>query len=204
MQACIRTAAEKIRLRFLVVGLKSCVMNAENGQSAANPRRMPERYVAADYEADPLLAEELYEGIRTKRMLAYLLDVCIVLVLGLAWWGLGFVLSILTLFAAWPVVVTGAVLLPIAYHSYMIGSERHATFGMRAMGIRVVAWNGNDPTLLQGFVQTVLFYASMAFTGALILLVSCFNKQARCLHDFLAGTVVVNLSPALQVVGSRY
>jgi uncharacterized RDD family membrane protein YckC len=178
-------------------------MSTDHDRTAGNPRRMPERYVGLGFDANPLLAEDLYEGIRTKRVLAYLLDVCILLALGFAWWGIGIVLSVLTLFASWPLVVTGAVLLPIAYHSYMVGTERHATFGMRALGIRVVAWNGNDPTLLQAFLQTVLFYATMAFTNGLILLVSCFNKQGRCLHDYLCGTVVVNEMAMPAAAGRR-
>jgi uncharacterized RDD family membrane protein YckC len=168
-------------------------MSTPDRDGAVNPRRLPARYVADAEEPDPLRAATYYDGIRMKRVLAFLIDVCIVTALWLAWWGAGIVVSALTLFALLPMVATGAVLLPLAYHTYLIGSERHATFGMRALNIRVVAWNGRDPTLLQAFIQTVLFYASVGFTNGLILLVSLFSERGRCLHDMLCGTLVINL-----------
>ena len=37
---------------------------------------------------------------------------------------------------------------------------------------------------------TLLFYASMALTG-LLLIVAFFNERGRCLHDYLSGTITV-------------
>jgi uncharacterized RDD family membrane protein YckC len=168
-------------------------MSTHDRDEGIHPRRMPAALGQAyDEEADFLAAPVFYDGIRMKRVLAFLIDACVVAALWLAWWFVGLIVSAFALFTIVPLVAAGAVLLPIAYHTYTIAGTRHATFGMRAMNIRVVAWDGYDPTLLQAFLQTVLFYASVAFTNFLILIVSLFSDRGRCLHDMLCGTLVVN------------
>jgi len=45
-----------------------------------------------------------------------------------------------------------------------------------------------------------LFYASLAFTGSLIMLVVCFNDRRRAVHDYLSGVVVVRRSLGARVI----
>ncbi|MDP6689475.1 MAG: RDD family protein [Alphaproteobacteria bacterium] len=141
---------------------------------------------------DPLDAPELYDGIRTKRLVAYGIDLAIILCLWLALWVFGSVFALITLGLLFPVLSLAAFLLPFAYHTLLIGGASNATLGMRVMDLRVVAWNGHRPGYAQAALQTVLFIASAALTNFLILGVSFFNPRGRCLHDFLAGTVIVN------------
>ena len=156
-----------------------------------------------DVAGESLWAPVYFEGIRSKRILAYLIDLCLVLALSGAWWIIGSVLSVFTLFAFWPLVAVGAVLLPLAYHTYFVGAPGNATPGMRVMGVRVMAWTGNEVSYPQALVQTLLFYATVAFTNGLILLVSFCNDRGRCLHDLLCGTVVVNVTDRPVLVDGR-
>ncbi len=144
-----------------------------------------------------------YEGIRVKRILSYLIDVLVVAALVIAWWLVGAIFSVLTFFMGWPLIVLGAVLLPIAYHTYFIGAEQHQTLGMRALGIRVAMWDGGDPSYPQALLQTLLFYATVPTTHGLILLVSLFNPQGRCLHDILCGTTVVSVVEGPSITDAR-
>ena len=116
---------------------------------------------------------------------------------------IGSILSVFTLFALWPLVGLGAVLLPLAYHGFFIGSPGNATPGMRVMGVRVLAWNGNEVSYPQAIAQTLLFYATVPLTHGLVLLVSLFNERGRCLHDLLCGTVVVNVTDHPVLVDGR-
>lgn len=141
---------------------------------------------------DPLANPALYDGMMIKRVLAYLVDVAIILVLlGIVW----------LVFAAFTVMSFGLLspllwpslpLIPLAYHTFFIGGERSATLGMQAFNIEVRAWNGRRPSYLQALLVTVVFYLSVGLTGWLILIVSLFNDRRRTLHDLLCGTVVVN------------
>ncbi|MGE5545498.1 MAG: RDD family protein [Solirubrobacterales bacterium] len=148
--------------------------------------------------ADPWRNPDLFRGIVAKRVIAYLIDmVAVGLTVVAVWIGLG-LLTLATFGLLWPVQALAVTLVPLAYHSLLISSSRAATLGMRAVGIRVASVspladpNSGRPTLFQAMIQTVAFYGSMAATGSLVLVVALFNPRRRTLHDWLAGTVVVN------------
>ena len=181
-------------------------MNTQNQNTSTAARRAVEQILSATdgaAESDQFTAPEFFEGIRLKRVLAFLIDVCILAAVTLLWWLLGILATALTLGAVLPLVILGAVLMPIVYHTYFIGAERNATLGMRALGIRVMVWNGRRPTHVQALIQTLLFYATVPITNGLVLLVSLFNDHGRCLHDILCGTVVVNVLDRPEIVDAR-
>jgi uncharacterized RDD family membrane protein YckC len=141
---------------------------------------------------------EYYEGVSLKRIMAYALDVVAVTALAVIVWFAGFILGMLSFGLLFPLQALAVALVPLAYHTLLISGDRSSTLGMRVMGLKVMsiargaeAWGGR-PTLFQAMIQTVSFYGSMALTGSLILLVTLFNPRRRTLHDWLAGTVVVN------------
>ncbi len=136
---------------------------------------------------------EAFEGVLLRRAFAYLIDLTLILLvgwlfifvavlLGIATFGLFlYLLPMSLLLAVWPTV----------YHTLSIGGPRSATPGMRLCGIEVRVWHGGRPGYLQALLHTVVFYASVAFTAGLILVVPLFHNRSRCLHDILCGTVVV-------------
>lgn len=156
------------------------------------PALRPGRFHWQGEAPDPIAIPALFDGARWRRIVAYLIDVVIVLLLAGLLWLAGSVFIVLTLGALTPLVVIGAALLPIAYHTFFIGGPRNATLGMQMMDLRVVAWNGNRPTYLQAGIQTVLFYLTVPTTNGLILLVSLFNDRGRCVHEMLCGTLTIN------------
>ena len=147
---------------------------------------------------DPWAHPQYYMGITTRRVYAYMLDLVVVGLL----WGMVFIASVilgaLTFGLLWPALMLVLGLVPILYHTLTIAGPHAATLGMRVAGIKVMSLSpgalqdSGRPTPLQAMIQTVGFYASIALTCTLILLVALFNPKRRTLHDFLAGTVVVN------------
>jgi len=139
---------------------------------------------------DAIWPDSAFEGIIIKRCLAFLADLAVVLILlTLATAAFG-VLGIISFGLLWP----GAALTPLlvlAYFTFSMGGRHSATPGMRWQGIELRAWNGNRPGYVQAFLQTILFYVSVAVGTALVLLVPFFNRRRRCLHDYLCGTVFV-------------
>jgi uncharacterized RDD family membrane protein YckC len=136
--------------------------------------------------SDHLNRPELFDGIIFRRVFAYLIDVAILLgVTGFMW-----LLVVLTLGLLAAVATILTPLIPLAYHTLLIGGRDSATIGMRMMGIHVRSVSGGAPDYLQAGLLTLLFYASMALTG-LLLVVAFFNERGRCLHDYLSGTITV-------------
>ncbi|MEE9140749.1 MAG: RDD family protein [Alphaproteobacteria bacterium] len=145
---------------------------------------------------DPLAHPDCYHGIAWKRVLAYLVDVVLIaLIMGAA--ALVFVVAgVLTLGVLNPLLVTVFALIPLCYHVFLIGGPQSATMGMRLFGLQVRSLTIDHPDYIQALVQTVIFYLSVGLTTWLILIVALFNPRRRTLHDYVAGTVVVNRAPA--------
>ena len=143
---------------------------------------------------EPLAISPNYHNIIFRRVAAYLIDAVIVgglmsvafviiSISGLLTFGLGFTLIGPSFF-----------IIPLTYHTFLIGGPCSATWGMRLMGIEVRSWRGGRPDILQATILTILFYGSVAMTGWVILIVGFFSNSNRCLHDYFSGTVIINKS----------
>lgn len=132
---------------------------------------------------------ELFDGVMFRRIIAYLIDVIILSGTVLFLW----FLVVMTLGLLGPIAALITPVIPLAYHSLLIGGPNSATIGMRMMGVEVRRLDGGRPDLVQALLQTLLFYATLALTG-LLLIVALFNDRRRCLHDWLSGTLAVNTS----------
>ena len=156
---------------------------------------VPSVPVSDDY-SDPLTCPSAFRAVARRRILAYLVD-CLILAFGIGtiWW-VGFVLSVMTFGLFAPLHLLIIALLPVSYHTLLIGGPRSATFGMRLVGLRVYSLDrtipGGRPSYLQAVIQTVCFYGSIGMTGSIILVVALLNPRRRTVHDWLAGTVIVN------------
>jgi len=141
---------------------------------------------------DPIEYPEYYDGISMKRIIAYIIDFLICAGLGLAGWFVAAIVGFLSFGLLLVPLMAGIALIPIVYHTLLIGSRQSATFGMRFSGVRVYRLDGGRPEMLQAFIQSAVFFFTAPATSFLILLVALFNIRRRCLHDMLAGTIILN------------
>jgi uncharacterized RDD family membrane protein YckC len=133
----------------------------------------------------------LYDGVSSRRCIAYLLDalltVIICTLLGLA----TCTMTVATLgLVSVPAFLLAAPFVHFVLAAATIGGRRGATPGMRAMGLQAIAWTGENPGPMRGILLAALFYATVPTTGFLILLFALFDRRGRCLHDHLAGILV--------------
>lgn len=147
-----------------------------------------ERFNAAGFDFD----RALFEGVTRKRVFAFLIDVLALMVLGMALTTVGTILGVLSFGLLSAPLALLSMLLPLAYHTVLIGGPQSATLGMRAMGLEVRTWDNRRPGYLQAALQTVVFYVTVFATNFLILLVVFFSDRRRTLHDMLCGTVIIN------------
>ena len=154
---------------------------------------------------DPDLQPELFRGLLTRRVFAFLIDLVVlsvpvilgyifIAVFGVITLGLGWMLFWL----AWPATIVWA----IVYYGASIGGPHSATMGMRAMDLEVRTWYGAPGYFVLGACHAVLYWVSVSFLTPLVLLVGLFNGRRRLLHDIILGTVVINSSIRTQVVPS--
>jgi uncharacterized RDD family membrane protein YckC len=154
---------------------------------------------------DPYLQPELFRGVLTRRVFAFLIDLIVIAVpvilgylfiavFGLITLGLGWALFWL----AWPATLVWVVV----YYGATIGGPYSATLGMRVMDLELRTWYGAPGYFVLGAMHAVLFWVSVSFLSPLVLLVGLFNGRRRLLHDIVLGTVVINSSVRNPVVQS--
>jgi len=151
----------------------------------------------APHAFDPQLQPELFRGVLTRRVFAFLIDLVVlsipvivgylfIALFGLVTLGLGWALFWL----AWPASIVWAIL----YYGTSLGGPRSATLGMRVMDLELRTWYGAPGYFVLGAMHAVLFWISISFLSPLVLLVGLFNGRRRLLHDVVLGTVVINSS----------
>lgn len=131
-----------------------------------------------------------YDGVRTRRVLAFLIDYLIVGLLLIPFAIIVFFLGILTLGLGWALFSILGPAVALLYVWTTLGGPNQATTGMRMMGIRLDRLDGRPVDGLLAVVHSVLFWAGNVVLTPLILLVTLFSDRKRALHDLLLGTVV--------------
>jgi uncharacterized RDD family membrane protein YckC len=132
----------------------------------------------------------LYDGVRTRRILAVMIDYLIVGVLTIPVAVIVFFLGILTLGLGWMLFSVLVPAVAVLYIWNTLGSADQATTGMKMMGIRLDRLDGRPIDGMTAVVHSVLFWAGNVILTPLVLLVSLFADRKRTLHDLLLGTVV--------------
>lgn len=152
---------------------------------------------AQPHAYDPYMYPELFRGVATRRVFAFLIDMVVIsvpvilgyifiAVFGVVTLGLGWALFWL----AWPASVIWA----IVYYGACIGGPSSATIGMRVMDLELRTWYGAPGYFVLGATHAVLFWVTVSFLSPFVVLVGLFNGRRRLLHDFVLGTVVINNS----------
>ena len=146
---------------------------------------------------DPRAEPELFRGVLTRRVFAFLIDLLVlsvpvilavifIAVFGVITLGLGWVLFWL--------VSPASVIWALIYYGASLGGPHSATVGMRMMDLEMRTWYGAPSYFVLGAMHAVLFWISVSVLSPLILLVGLFNGRRRLLHDIVLGTVIINNS----------
>ncbi len=133
----------------------------------------------------------LYEGVRTRRVLAFFLDYIIVALLTIPFAVVIFLLGIITLGLGWMLFTILVPLLALSYVAVTMGGAKQATVGMQVMDIRLERTDGRRVDALLAVVHSVLFWAGNVILSPFILLATLVLDRKRTIHDLLLGTVVV-------------
>ncbi len=137
----------------------------------------------------------LYEGVRTRRIFAFLIDYFIVLLLCIPVAIIIAFLGIITLGLGWMLYGFLLPLVALPYVYWTVGGRRKATIGMRMMDIRIERMDGKPVDGLFAVAHSVLFWAANVLLTPLILLATLFLDYKRAVHDMLLGAVIVRTDP---------
>lgn len=144
---------------------------------------------------DPVANPELFEGVLSRRVLAFFIDVIIILIPAAFAAFFIFLFGLLTLGLGWLLfwlLSPATAIWAIIYYGTTFAAPASATIGMRIMELEMRTWYGAPAYFVLGAMHAILYWVSVSFLTPLILLVGCFNDRRRLLHDMVVGTVVIN------------
>jgi uncharacterized RDD family membrane protein YckC len=150
---------------------------------------------AGELEFDPAVHPERYEGVRTRRSFAFLIDGAVILMLMAVASIIIAVLGIFTLGLGWLLFPAVWPLVAILYTVLTLGGPHSATPGMRFTGIEVRTLRGERMNYLLALAHSVLFWITVTILTPLVLIVALFTPRKQLLHD-LAISVAAIRSPA--------
>jgi uncharacterized RDD family membrane protein YckC len=155
------------------------------------PPRENSGFADQPHAYDPVKEPRPFQGVIGKRVLAFILDAIIITVLTVIAWLVVGILGIITLGLAWLLFGLVFPAVGLGYNALTIGGPNSATIGQRMMGLEVRMWFGGKVSPLVAAFHALLFWFSLVVFCP-ILLWAFFDPRKRCLHDILAGVVVVN------------
>ena len=142
--------------------------------ATSDPKRIGVSIELKPHAYDPVADPELFEGVLSRRMVAFLIDFVIlalpvvfvsmfIFVVGIVTFGLGFLLLR-------PAVARhGALGAGLLRHD--VGSPASATIGMRIMDIEMRTWYGSPAYFVLGAVHAIVFWITVSALTPLVLLV---------------------------------
>ena len=150
---------------------------------------------AKPHAYDPVVNPELFEGVLSRRAVAFIIDLIIIAVPVMAAAIFIFVFGLVTLGLGWMLfwlLSPASIIWALFYYGLTLGGTASATIGMRAMEIEMRTWYGAPAYFVLGAVHAILYWLTVSFLTPFILLAGLFDARRRLLHDMLLGTVLIN------------
>jgi len=130
------------------------------------------------------------EGVRTRRVLAFLMDYTLVAIFWLLSLIPVFLLGVFTLGLAWLLYPVLGIVIALLYVGTTMSGPNQATWGMAFFSIRIEREDGAPVDFITAIVHAVAFWLAHA-AFAPLLLISLFNARKQLVQDILLGTVIV-------------
>jgi uncharacterized RDD family membrane protein YckC len=147
---------------------------------------------------NPVDSPELFEGILTRRVCAFLID-CVIMGIAVTMVMLvAGILGLVTFGLTWLAIPVIVPVTFIAYYAVTLGSSSRATLGMRAMDIILTPTRETPLDGWMAMIHVVLFWISCSILTPFIVLIGLFTNRRQLLHDMIAGTLMVRRSPMVR------
>ncbi len=146
---------------------------------------------------DPNETPELFDGILTRRVLAYVVDFVIISVFT----GIVALFSVIMGFFTFGLaLLTLPFCLPIAvliYYAATLGSPRRSTVGMQMFDIVLTPTSGPPLDGWKSLIHPFVFWLTIWLFWPL-LFIGLFTQRRQLLHDMITGSLMVRKSPMQQ------
>ncbi|ODT75875.1 MAG: hypothetical protein ABS76_32790 [Pelagibacterium sp. SCN 64-44] len=159
---------------------------------------MTHEFAARPHLPDPSTAPELFDGLLTRRVTAYFIDVALIGAITLA---LALVAVVLGIFTFGLSLLSLAFVVPAAiviYYGATLGSPKRATVGMQAMDLVLTPTRGQPLDGWMAIFHALLFWVTFWISWPVTILFALFTPRRQMIHDLIMGTLMVRRSPMLR------
>ena len=160
----------------------------------SDQRTLPPRgqsFADQPHAFNPVTQPALFHGVIGKRVVAFIIDAIIILLLTVIAYVVVALLGVITLGLAWLLFGLVFPAVGLGYNALTVGGPKSATIGQRMMGLEIRMWFGGKVTPLIAAVHALRFWVALVICCP-IRLGALFDPRKRCLHDILAGVLVLN------------
>jgi uncharacterized RDD family membrane protein YckC len=141
---------------------------------------------------DPIRDADLFDGVLSKRIVAFIIDAVMIVALMIPAALLVGIFGLVTLGIGWLLFSPLFAIVALGYIALTLGGPRSATLGMQIAGVEMRTWSGQRMFPLLAILHAILFWVSVSVLTPLVLLVGLFTARRQLLHDLLLGVVAVN------------
>jgi uncharacterized RDD family membrane protein YckC len=147
---------------------------------------------------DPATAPELFEGILVRRVVAYIIDLAILISLTVVASVVGLITGFFTFGLGWLALVVVIPAIIFGYYAATLGSPQRATFGMAATDIVLTPARGRPLDGWKILIHPIVFWITWWVAWPISLVVALLTPRREMVHDLIAGTLMVRRSPMVQ------
>ena len=147
---------------------------------------------------DPATAPELFDGVLTRRVVAFIIDLVILGAMVLVFTVVGLIAGFLTFGLAWAALVFVIPASIVLYYAATLGSAKRATVGMQLMDIVLTPTRGQPLDGWMAVIHAAIFWITVWISWPISLLIALFTPRRQMLHDLIVGTLMVRRSPMVR------
>ena len=143
---------------------------------------------------DPARDAQFYDGVPVRRLVAFLIDLAVILAIDVAAIAVLWILGIVTFGLTWLLIGVAWFGLGFFYRVWALGSGRSATPGMRLTGIEIRNAKGRRLTMSEALIHTGALYVVFFFAPLVVVSVAmmALGARGRGLHDLPLGSTAIN------------
>ena len=165
------------------------------GPQHDNVAIMNETDTARSTLPDPQTAPELFEGVLTRRVVAFFIDLMVMSVMILAFAFAGLIAGFVTFGLGWLALVFVVPATIVLYYGATLGSPKRATLGMRMMDIVLTPARSKPLDGWMAIIHAGVFWLTTWISWPLSLLFALFTPRRQMIHDLVTGTLMLRRSP---------
>ena len=144
---------------------------------------------------DPASAPELFEGVLTRRVIAFFIDMAIMIAMTVVVSIAGVVVGFLTLGLAWVALPFVILFVLLAYYALTLGSHGRATIGMSIMDLVLTPTRGAPLDGWAILVHPLIFWITVWIAWPFSLLIALLTPRREMVHDLITGSLMLRRSP---------